>query len=68
MLVNKLFADLPCTYLKGKGCFNVKSSTHYFHVKTKRLIFNIFSRFLDSADLADLADYWQVSKYALVYL
>ena len=54
MFVNKLFTYLPCTYLKGKGCFNVKSSTHYFHVKTKRFL---IGRSLDSADLAG---YWQV--------
>ena len=35
MFVNKLFTYL--TYLKNKRSFNVKSSTHYFHMKTKTL-------------------------------
>ena len=36
MFVNKLFTYLTCAYLrKSKRCFNVKSSTYYFHVKTK---------------------------------
>ena len=36
MFVNKLFTYLTCAYLrKSKRCFNVKSSTYYFHVQTK---------------------------------
>ena len=41
MFVNKLFINLTCAYLKKyKRCFNVKSSTYCFHMKTK-----IFSEF-----------------------
>ena len=35
MFVNKLFIYLMCTYLKKEKVFNVKSSTNYFHMKTK---------------------------------
>ena len=37
MFVNKLMTYLTFTYLKGKRCYNVTSSTYYFHVKTKIL-------------------------------
>ena len=37
MFVNKLFTYLMCAYLKSKRCFNVKSSTYYFHMKTTSL-------------------------------
>ena len=37
MFANKLFTYLMYAYLKSKSCFNVKSSTYYFHVKTKIL-------------------------------
>ena len=33
----KLFTCLTSAYLKSKRCFNVKSSTNYFHMKTKIL-------------------------------
>ena len=36
MFVNKLFAYLTCAYLKKKRCFDVKSSTYYFPIKTKK--------------------------------
>ena len=36
MFVNKIFTYLTCAYL-SKTCFNVKSSTYYFHMKTKIL-------------------------------
>ena len=35
MFLNKLFTYLTCAYLKRKRCFDVKSSTYYFHMKTK---------------------------------
>ena len=35
MFVNKLFTYLRCAYLRK--CFNVKSSTRYFNMKTKIL-------------------------------
>ena len=38
MFVNKLFTYLMSAYLKSKRCFNVKSSTCYFHKKTKILV------------------------------
>ena len=34
MFVNKRFTYITCAYLKSKRCFNVKSSTYYFHMKT----------------------------------
>ena len=37
MFVDKLFTYLACKYLKIKRCFNMKSSTYYFHKKTKIL-------------------------------
>ena len=37
MVVNKLFTYLQCVFL-NKRCFNVKSSTYYFHMKTKKLV------------------------------
>ena len=37
MLVNKLFVYLTCVCLKSKRFFNMKSSTYYFHMKTKIL-------------------------------
>ena len=37
MFVNKFFIYLTCAYLKSKRCFDVKSSTYYFHMKTKIL-------------------------------
>ena len=37
MFLNKLFTYLTCAYLKNKRCFNVKSLTFYFHMKTKTL-------------------------------
>ena len=37
MFVNKLFTYLMCTISKSKRCFKVKSSTYYFHMKTKIL-------------------------------
>ena len=37
MFVNKLFTHLTWAYLRKKRCLNVKSSTYYFHVKTKVL-------------------------------
>ena len=37
MFLSKLFTYLTCTYLKNKRCFNVKSLTFYFHMKTKTL-------------------------------
>ena len=40
MLENKFFIYLTCPYLKKWKCFNAKSSTYYFHMKTK-----IFSDF-----------------------
>ena len=39
MFANKLFTYLTCAYLKKlRRCFNVKSSTYYFHMKTKILL------------------------------
>ena len=38
IFVNKLFIYLTGLYLKSKRCFNVKSSTNYFHMKTKILV------------------------------
>ena len=35
MFVNKLFTHLTFACLKTKRCFNVKSSTNYFHVQAK---------------------------------
>ena len=43
MFVNKFFTYLTCTYLR-KRCFNAKSSTYYFHMKTK--IFTDFQVYL----------------------
>ena len=37
MFVNKLFTYLTCP-VKSKRCCNVKSSTQYFHTKTKTLV------------------------------
>ena len=38
MFVNKLFTYLTRAHIsKRKTCFNVKSSTYYFHVKKKIL-------------------------------
>ena len=37
MFVNKLFTYITCTISKSKRCLNVKSSTYYFHMKTKIL-------------------------------
>ena len=37
MFVNKLSHILRGHITKSKRCFNEKSSTHYFHVKTKIL-------------------------------
>ena len=37
MFVNNFFTYLTCAYLKKQTHSNVKSSTHYFHVKTKIL-------------------------------
>ena len=37
MIVNKLFTYLTCACLKSTKCFNVKSSTYYFHMKMKLL-------------------------------
>ena len=38
MFVNKPFTYLTCAHFsKSEGCFNVKSSTYYFHMKTKIL-------------------------------
>ena len=38
MFVNKLFTYITCTISKSKRCLNVKSSTYYFHMKTKILV------------------------------
>ena len=38
MFVNKLFTYLTCAYLRSKRCFNVKTSTSYFHTKMKILV------------------------------
>ena len=35
MFVNKLFTFSRAYISKSKRCFNVKSSTYYFHMKTK---------------------------------
>ena len=35
MFVNKIFIYLSVRISKSKRCFNVKSSTYYFHTKTK---------------------------------
>ena len=37
IFVNKLLIYLTCAYLKKYRCRNVKSSTYYFHMKTKIL-------------------------------
>ena len=37
MYVNKLFTYLSADISKSERCFNVKSSTYYFHMKTKIL-------------------------------
>ena len=37
MFVNKLFTYLTWAYLRKQKVFNVKSSTYYFHMKTKAL-------------------------------
>ena len=37
MFANKLFTYLMCVISKSKRCFKVKSSTYYFHMKTKML-------------------------------
>ena len=37
MYVNKLFTYLSAHISKSERCFNVKSSTYYFHMKTKIL-------------------------------
>ena len=37
MFVNKLFTISRAHILKSKKCFNVKSSTFHFHMKTKTL-------------------------------
>ena len=38
MFVNKLFTYLTAHILKSKRCFNAKSLTHYFHMKTKNIL------------------------------
>ena len=37
MFVNKLFTYLRAHISESKKCFNVKPSTHYFHMKTRIL-------------------------------
>ena len=37
MFVNKFFTYSRAHISKNKRCFNVKSSTYYFHMKTKIL-------------------------------
>ena len=37
MFVNKLFTISHAHISKSKGCFNLKSSAYYFHMKTKIL-------------------------------
>ena len=38
MFVNKLFTYLTCAYLRSKRCFDVETSTSYFHIKMKKLV------------------------------
>ena len=57
MFVNQPFTYLTCTYLKSKGRSNVKSSTYYFHMKTK--IFADFQICI-SVPLSNLFyDFWE---------
>ena len=37
MFVNKLFSYFTFAFLKSKSCSDVRSSTYYFHMKTKIL-------------------------------
>ena len=49
IFVNKLFTYLTCAYLKSKRCFNVKSSTYFFHMNTHILAdFQIFKKMICS--------------------
>ena len=67
MFFNKYFKHFGCVYLKSEQCYNVKSSTYYFYMKTK-ILAGIHICVRVPLALCNIRQFHRIFKYSLIFL